>query len=303
MKLASIKKIRLILTDFCNYKCKFCHNEGCQTKNTSFLSRKNIIIVTRVAKKLNINKITLTGGEPLLHGDISHIVREIKDNYPRISLGMSTNGMLFNERNLKEIIPSISRLRLNFQSLDENVCKVLCGSTASNNKINWVIGSIRKINPSINICLNFVLTAYNKKSLLDVAKYAISHNLDLKILEYGPINKNLYIDIDFATRILSQLLPIKKEHAYQGNDIYFFRNSKSRIRVCYSFCNLMKCNYCRKCGEVRLTPDLTLKHCFKDTIKEIKIAKELAKGNYKLIQKKIVEIDKIKGKLLVGERV
>ncbi|MFH1564597.1 MAG: radical SAM protein [bacterium] len=104
LKLKSIKKIRFILTDFCNYQCKFCHNEGFQTKNSVYLDLKSILTLTKIAKKMCIKKITLTGGEPLLHKKILDIVKGIKKIYPGVLLGMSTNGMGFNESNFLNII-------------------------------------------------------------------------------------------------------------------------------------------------------------------------------------------------------
>lgn len=295
-KLESIKKIRFILTDFCNYKCKFCHNEGFQTKNSSFLSQENIFLLTEVAKKLSIPKITITGGEPLLHKDIINIVKKIKKIYPEVSLGMSTNGMLFSDEIFFDILPSIDRLRLNCQSLNNDTCQNVCGPFADVNKIRWIIDNAKRINSNINVCLNFVLTIYNKNSLFDVVKFALDKNIDVKILEYKCMEKELYVDVEFIKQLLETLSPTKIEKDYQDDDIYFFNNSTSKIRLCYSFCNNLKCSSCRECGEIRLTPALTLTHCFDHTIEEISVVDELACSDSKAIEQIIIQIDKIKGK-------
>jgi len=299
LKLKSIKKMRFILTDFCNYQCKFCHNEGYQTKDTIYLGLKNILTLTKIAKKMCIPKITLTGGEPLLHKDIVEIVGGIKKIYPDVSLGMSTNGMRFNENNFLPIIKQIDRLRLNCQSLDNETCKSVCGPTANTNKIIWIVENAKKENPNLNICLNFVLTIYNKDSIASLVKYAVKNQIDVKILEYKKINKQLYVGINFAKEILKKLSPKKEEKDYQDDDIYTFKNSKSRIRLCYSFCNTLKCNSCRECGELRLTPDLKFKHCFDDKIEEFDVKVDLAKENLESLEKLIVKIDKIKGRVLI----
>lgn len=295
--LESIKKIRFVLTDFCNYQCKFCHNEGTCTKNTKFLSKESIILLTKIAKDLGIKKITLTGGEPLLHPEIINIASEIKDIYPEVSLGMSTNGMLFDKRKFSEVIKNINRLRLNFQSLDEKISKFICGKGADINKAYRLIDDVRKLNPNLNVCLNFVLTKYNKESLLDVVKFALKSNLDVKLLEYMAIDKNLYIDVEYAKGILESLHPINQYKDYQDDDIYVYDESSSRIRLSYSFCNGFRCKSCRECGEVRLMPKLTLKHCFDERVEEVDIKEDLLKGDSEAIKNKIISIDKIKGKL------
>jgi len=299
LKLQSIKKIRFILTDFCNYQCKFCHNEGFKTKNSVYLDLNSILTLTKIAKKMCIKKITLTGGEPLLHKEILDIVKGIKKIYPDVLLGMSTNGMGFNENNFLTTIKYIDRLRINCQSLDDETCKFICGPAANVNKIIWIVENAKKENPSLNICLNFVLTIYNQDSLEDLIKYAIKNQIDVKVLEYKNIDKHLYVNIDLAKKVLRSLHPIKEEADYQDDDIYTFKNSKSRIRLCYSFCNTLKCESCRACGELRITPDLKFKHCFDDKIEEFDVSADLAKEDSEAIEKLIIKIDKIKGKILV----
>lgn len=296
-KLESIRKIRFVLTDFCNYQCKFCHNEGTCTKNTKFLDKGGIISLTKIAKDLNIEKITLTGGEPLLHPEILDIVAGIRTTHPEVTLGMATNGMMFDEDKFSKIIPNIDQLRLNFQSLDENVSKFICGKGASISKAFRIIDDAKKLNPNLNICLNFVLTKYNKDSLLDVIKFALKNNLDVKLLEYMAINKDLYVDTEYAKNILESLHPAENYKDYQDDDIYIFNGSSSRIRLCYSFCNGFRCKSCRECGELRLTPKLALKHCFDERAEDVDIKKELLENDLEAIKNKIFAIDKIKGKL------
>lgn len=300
-KLESIKKIRFIVTDFCNYQCKFCHNEGYQTKNSIYLGLENILTLSKVAKKMCIKKITLTGGEPLLHKGILDIIGGIKNVYPDVSLGVSTNGMRFNENNFLAVIKHIDRLRINCQSLDNETCKFICGPAANASKIIWIVENAKKENSRLNICLNFVLTIYNKDSLMGLVKYAVKNQVDVKILEYKNIDKQLYVNVDFAKEVLKKLSPEKEEKDYQDDDIYTFKNSKSRIRLCYSFCNTLKCKSCRESGELRLTPDLKLKHCFDNKIEELDISAELAKKDLEAIEKLIMKIDKIKGRMLVWQ--
>ncbi len=296
-KLESIKKVRFILTDFCNYRCRFCHNEGFQTKNSSFLAQESIFLLTEAAKNLNIPKITLTGGEPLLHKDIVNIVKQIKKIYPEVSLGMSTNGMLLSDKNFFDVLPLIDRLRLNCQSLNNDTCQNVCGQSADVNKIIWIVDNAKRIDSNINICLNFVLTTFNKNSLFDVLKFAFDKNIDVKILEYKCLNEDLYVDVKFAKDILKSFSPIKIEKDYQDDDIYFFDDFKGKIRLCYSFCNNLKCASCRECGEIRLTPTLKLKHCFDERGEESNIASQIANFELQAIEKEIIKIDKLKGKV------
>jgi len=206
--------------------------------------------------------------------------------------------MLFNEDNFSVVIKGIDRLRLNFQSLNNITLKSICGNSANINKSFKIIKDAKKLNPNLNICLNYVLTKYNKDSLFDVVKFALKNNLDVKILEYMAIDKKIYVDIKYAKDFLKSLNPIEQFKDYQDDDIYIYKKSTSRIRLCYSFCNGFRCKSCRECGEIRLTSSSTLKHCFYNKVKDLEIKNDLLKQDIKSIKNKIISIDKIKGKLI-----
>jgi len=297
-KLEAIKKIRFVVTDYCNYQCKFCHNEGGKTKNTKMLALEHVVTITKVAKNLGIEKITITGGEPLTNQDTIDMLKNIKLIYPSVSLGITSNGMLFNEEKLEAAKKYIDRIRLNCQSFDNEIFRKISGKAPNVDRLKRIILELKK-NSKINICLNYVFTKLNKNSLKDLVVFATANNLDMKVLEYMILDKELYENINEAKTILSSLKPLKIEKDYQDDDIYTFRYSSSRIRLCYSFCNKLKCSSCRECGELRVTPELTFKHCFKDNVKEVNIAKELIKKDYEAIKNIIIALDKIKGKVIV----
>ena len=58
-------KLRLVLTDKCNFNCVFCHNDQVHIKHENCLDSKDYGFLINTAKDLNINHVVLTGGEPL----------------------------------------------------------------------------------------------------------------------------------------------------------------------------------------------------------------------------------------------
>ena len=91
-----INYLRISVTDKCNLRFRYCMTEkGVPIRrHDDFLSLEQIAEVVRTASRLGIEKIRLTGGEPLVKRGIVDLVQMIK-SIPGIKhLGMTTNGLL-----------------------------------------------------------------------------------------------------------------------------------------------------------------------------------------------------------------
>ena len=90
-----IDYLRISVTDRCNERCLYCMPEGYKgwERKPDHLTADEIIRVVRVAAELGFRKFRLTGGEPLVRGDVPEIVRAMT-TIPGVEvIGLSTNGM------------------------------------------------------------------------------------------------------------------------------------------------------------------------------------------------------------------
>ncbi len=94
-----IHYLRISITDKCNLRCTYCMpEEGVPFKPHSAIMRfEEIVEVVKASAKLGINKIRLTGGEPLVRKDVVELVRMIKAVEGIEHLGMTTNGVLLDK--------------------------------------------------------------------------------------------------------------------------------------------------------------------------------------------------------------
>jgi cyclic pyranopterin phosphate synthase len=94
-----IHYLRISITDKCNLRCTYCMpEEGVPFKpHSDIMSFEKIVEVVEAAAKLGINKIRLTGGEPLVRKDVVDLVRLIKAVDGIDHLGMTTNGVLLDK--------------------------------------------------------------------------------------------------------------------------------------------------------------------------------------------------------------
>ena len=98
----AIRDLRVSLTDRCNFRCFYClpHGEPPIAPKEQMLSYEEIEYVCEIFVSLGIEKIRLTGGEPMLRRDIETIIRKLSKFKTRglIDLALTTNGYFLPER-------------------------------------------------------------------------------------------------------------------------------------------------------------------------------------------------------------
>src|SRR5437588_6667283 len=95
-----IKSMRISITDKCNFRCTYCMPaEGLPwLKKAEILSYEEIERIARVAVKIGIEQIRLTGGEPLVRRDVPDLVRQLRKIEELHSLSLTTNGILLKQQ-------------------------------------------------------------------------------------------------------------------------------------------------------------------------------------------------------------
>ncbi|MDR2067253.1 MAG: radical SAM protein [Endomicrobium sp.] len=230
--------LRISITNVCNMKCTYCHNEGVQSQYSE-LSLNDVIYIINESKKYGVKSVRITGGEPLIHKDVFEIFKSVKTNHPDLQLGINTNAIEIDI--LLKIINKkyIDRAVVGIDYFDSNVSKnSLIGSSSS-----AILENILKIkNAGCRVDLS---TVYNDEMghINKLIKWCFKNRIRIKILEHitGEVdttpsqpyiemmkrmiqNYNLQLGFDvtrkqyFATSV-------------DGNVVSFF-HSHCRIREC-----------------------------------------------------------------------
>ena len=112
--------IRLEITSGCNLQCKYCHNSEYINRKDDMTTKEIIRLISDIKKHYNINKILLTGGEPLVNKDILFIVKHISNL--GIKADMVTNATLLTEKLINKLENSgLKRIRISIDTVsDEN---------------------------------------------------------------------------------------------------------------------------------------------------------------------------------------
>ncbi|MFK0438804.1 GTP 3',8-cyclase MoaA [Campylobacter jejuni] len=247
-----INYLRISVTQRCNFRCLYCMPKipfDYQPKE-NLLSFEELFLFVKAAIDEGIEKIRITGGEPLLRKDLSIFIKMISDYKSDIDIAITTNGFLLKDfaKDLKNA--GLKRLNISLDTLDHKKAKTL----AQKDVLDSVLSGIDEaLNLDLKVKLNTVaLKNLNDDELISLLEFAKSKKAQIRFIEFME-NTHAYgklqgLKRDEIIQILSQKYQIqlikKDEKApvsiYKADDYEFgiidphsheFCDSCNRIRL------------------------------------------------------------------------
>jgi cyclic pyranopterin phosphate synthase len=266
-----IDYLRISVTDRCNERCLYCMPEGYKgwERKTDHLTAEEIVRVVRVAAGLGFRKFRLTGGEPLVRGDVPEIIRAITTIPGVESLGLSTNGTRLAA--LARILhdSGLRTVNVSLDALDPEIYRRITGGNLA-----AVLAGIRAALAAgfERVKLNCVLMrGVNEQELWPLALFAAEHGLPLRFIELMPLTRTdvltekNFLPIGDAMRLLGQhdeLVPQPDCRLGHGPARYYLLK---KIGALVGFIGAMtNLHFCEMCNKMRLTADGKIRPCLGD---------------------------------------
>ena len=254
--------LRITVTHRCNYRCVYCHREGEEGYKLEEISPEEIYKVAKVAYQLGIKRFKLTGGEPLVRGDIVEIVRRLSTLNP-IDLSMTTNGYLLYDKIDELYEAGLKRVNISFPSLRREVYKAITGVDGLDNVLK---GVRRALDLGLSpVKLNYVvLKGYNDDEFWNLVEFVEGfENLILQVIELEPIGipKELY------DRLKYDITNLGVEVARKAESVTYRKHMHNRpqYKVGNAIIEFVRAegnpDFCLHCTRVRLTAEGKLKPC------------------------------------------
>lgn len=268
--------LRISVTDACNLRCVYCMPAGTVNwlPKHELLTYEEIVRVVRVAADHGVNKIRITGGEPLARAGLSELIRRIC-RIPGIrDLALSTNGTLLAQHALALKEAGLSRVNVSLDSLIPERYSAITGGGRLESLWEGIDAAIRAgLNPvKINVV---VLKGVNEIEVVEMAALSLNRDLEIRFIEYMPLG-----DSDGCARVpsefghvpnsvtmerietrLGRLVPVKKDSASDGPaQLWRVPGSEGRI----GFISAMSRPFCGSCNRLRLTAQGEIRSCLLD---------------------------------------
>jgi cyclic pyranopterin phosphate synthase len=263
--------LRISVTDRCNFRCVYCMPKEVFGKDFQFLPRAEILSfeeierLVRIFVSLGVQKIRLTGGEPLVRRDLERLVEKLAE-IGDLDLTLTTNGSLLAQKAKVLAAAGLKRVTVSLDSLDDAtframndvdfpVAKVLAGIEAAKEaglapiKINMV-----------------TKRGVNESSIVPMARYFKGTGMTLRFIEFmdvGSTNGWRLDDVVPAREIVAMIdreMPLEPVQAgYRGEVAarYRYKDGSGEIGVISSVTQ----PFCADCTRARLSADGSLYTC------------------------------------------
>src|SRR2546430_3614747 len=263
--------LRISVTDRCNFRCVYCMPKEIFGKDYQFLPRAEILTfeeierLVRISVSLGVQKIRLTGGEPLVRRDLERLVEKLA-KIGDLDLTLTTNGSLLSQKARALAAAGLKRVTVSLDSLDDAtfkrmndadfpVAKVLAGIEAA--------GAAGLAPIKINMVTK---RGVNESSIVPMARYFKGTGMTLRFIEFmdvGSTNGWRLDDVVPAREIVAlidremALEPMAPAYRGEVANRYRYKDGSGEIGIIASVTQ----PFCADCTRARLSADGSLYTC------------------------------------------
>ncbi len=258
----TVNYLRVSVTERCNFRCQYCMPE----KPFSWVPRENLLsfeelfLFMKVAIDEGVNKIRITGGEPLLREGLDTFIKMIHDYKPDIDLALTTNAFLLPQTAQRLKDAGLKRLNISLDSLKPEVAQQI----AQKDVLEQVLKGIDKaLEVGLGVKINMVpLKGINDDEILDIIEYCKERNIKVRFIEYME-NAHASKDIEgmHGREILEK---VKERHTIKALGREGARPSFNYILddgYEFGLIDPHKHDFCENCNRIRLTAEGNLIPC------------------------------------------
>jgi cyclic pyranopterin phosphate synthase len=265
--------LRVSVTDRCNIRCFYCMpNENVQFKpRAELLTFEEIERFVRIVAEMGVNKVRLTGGEPLVRHGIDLLVARLAAVPGIEDIALTTNGILLDECAQKLKDAGLKRLNISLDTLSEETFRRISRREGLQRVLDGIAAAQRAGFEKIR--LNAIaIKGLTEAEVVPLGCFAREHDLELRFIEFMPLDaenrweSDQVLDGETIRGILEAefgpLLPTYRPDPSQPAVDYAFEDGVGRI----GFINPVSQPFCHECNRLRVTAEGQVRNCLFSTV-------------------------------------
>jgi cyclic pyranopterin phosphate synthase len=261
-----LHKLRVQLTDACQFRCFYCMPENATfTPSSHLLPASDLLKICRNLVNCGVDEIRLTGGEPLLRREFDEIVVGLS-KLPLKKLGLTTNGQLLRDKLLFLRNTKCQSLNISLDSLrPDRFRKITLNGKLVAVREAIEMAALLGFEVKINMV---VFRGINDDELLDFVRLSKCFGVEVRFLEYMNIglmytkNRRLFISADEMRERIEKEETLYSTTAPKDSTSLSYR-CKSGARI--GFIASESKPFCEHCSRLRLTANGNLRACLMAT--------------------------------------
>jgi GTP 3',8-cyclase len=264
-----IRDLRVSLTDRCNFRCFYClpNGEPPLARKETILTFEEIVRAVGIFVSLGVEKVRLTGGEPLIRRDLPALVEKLAKLKPGMKdLALTTNGFDLPRHAAALKRAGLDRVTISLDSLRRDRFHEITGVDALE-KVLAAIDSA-KLHGFEPVKINAVVVrGRNDDELADFAKFARETGVSFRLIEFMPLDsghgwsRDMVVSGREVREKIEQVYPLRLKERTRGSGTawkYAFADgSPGEIGIIAPVTEM----FCGQCSRIRLTADGQIRTC------------------------------------------
>jgi len=258
--------LRISVTDRCNLRCTYCMPEEVVFLDKGeLLTFEEITRFVQVAAGLGIDKIRLTGGEPLMRRELPRLVEMVAGVSGIRDVGLTTNGILLAGQAQALYDAGLRRINISLDTLHPDRFRQIARRDGLDKVLDGILAAKKAGFHPIKI--NAVsIRSFTEVEVVPLARFAREHGLEMRFIEYMPIGADQWErdKVYFAHEIMEQLereiaplVPVPDYDPQAPAMEFQYTDGGGRVGIIASVSR----PFCLSCNRIRLTADGKLRNC------------------------------------------
>ena len=262
-----ITYLRISVTDKCNLRCVYCMPERglAWLPKTEILSYEEIAQLVRAAASVGVRSVRLSGGEPLIRKNLSHLVEELAAIEGIDDIALSTNGLQLEEQIDALMAAGLRRVNVSLDTLREDRFLEIARRPGLDRVLAGIDAAIARGMAPVKInCV--VMRGQNDDEIAAFAQWTKERAVFVRFIEVMPVHENLdvqreaYVSADEIlerVRAIGDLQPVSGPGGNGPARYFAFPGAPGAVGVISPLSH----DYCERCNRVRLTANGRLRLC------------------------------------------
>ena len=269
----TIRDLRVSLTDRCNFRCFYClpNGEPPLARKETILTFEEIVYLADIFVSLGIEKIRLTGGEPLIRKDVPKLVAKLAKLKPALrDLALTTNGFDFPRHATALKFAGLDRVTISLDSLDREKFIDITGVDALD-KVFAAIDAAKTFGFKPVKINAVIVRGSNDNEVVDFARFARENALSFRFIEFMPLDSGHEWSREMVVAgreihdAINEVYPLRLKVSSRGSETAwkyeFADGAPGEIGIIAPVTEM----FCGACSRIRLTADGQIRTCLFST--------------------------------------
>ncbi|MFS0787849.1 GTP 3',8-cyclase MoaA [Shouchella sp. 1P09AA] len=260
-----LRDLRISIMDKCNFRCTYCMPKEIFGKDYVFMKEEELLTFGEIVQTANqfaalgVNKLRITGGEPLLRKNVEELIQELNQIEGIDDIALTTNGVMLPKlaKSLKEA--GLKRVNVSLDALDTTVFQEMSGRAT---KADVVLRGIdAALEAGLGVKVNMVVKrGLNEQEVVPMAKYCKDRGVMLRFIEFMDVGQtngwgySKVVSKKELHTLVSEIGPLQPvDHYYFGEVASRYQYEGSDVQV--GFISSVTETFCGTCTRARLSAD------------------------------------------------